>query len=886
MLSRLKTGIRALMGRSRVERELDEELRYHIEQQIEQNIQAGMDQEEARYAAHKAFGGIEQAKERIRDARSVKWLEELWHDLRYGARVLIKNPGFTLIAALTLALGIGATTAIFSVVNGVLLRPLPYKDPQKLAMVWATRHQDLEFPVMSADFADLRKQNQVFEQVTAFHPQSLNFTGIGEPERLGGVVASTNLFTLLGIEAKLGRTFLPEEERPGNHRAVILSYGLWQRRFGADEQIIGKTISLNDEPHTIVGVMPPGFQFPLKGAMPLAWQFPGEVDIYIPLAFTPEEINIRGRNSLAVISRLKPQFSIERAQAEMTGFAQRLQQQYPDTNRNKGIRLVTLHQQVVGDTKLALMVLLGAVGFVLLIACTNVANLLLVRAAARQKEIALRAALGASRWRVVRQLLTENALLALISGSLALGAAICGVKLLQMIIPDNQPRTDEIGIDGLVFGFTLLISLLTSLFFGLVPALQASKSNLSDALKEGGRNSGRGNRNHLRNLLVVSEVAMALVLLICAGLMLRSFTRLMSIDPGLNPQNVLTLDIRLSGRSYGPPQRTAFFQQLLEKVNALPGVQAAGIAWPLPLVGTDDGVGFTFEDQPPPSPGERRVAGPRMVSPDYFKTLKIKLLQGRVFSEADGPDTPPVIIINETLARQYWPNEDPIGKRMAVDERNGRPFWRKIIGVVGNVRHMGLDKGPRHEIYFPFPQFPVSFQTLVVRTDGDPRKLVAAIRNQVQAIDKDQPISNISTMEELLARSVSQPRFSLLLMGIFAGVALALAAVGIYGVMSYLVAQRTHEIGVRMALGAQVNDVFKLVVKQGMTLTLTGVLVGLIIAIGLTRLLRNLLFDVSATDPLTYIAIAALLILVALAACLVPARRATKVDPLVSLRCE
>jgi predicted permease len=579
MLSRLKTAMRALIGRSRVERELDEELRYHIEQQIEQNIKAGMSPEEARYAARKAFGGVEQAKERSRDVCGVRWLEEILQDLHYGARLLIKNPGFTLIAALTLALGIGATTAIFSVVNGVLLLPLPYKDSQKLAMVWATRSADWEFPVMSADFADLRKQNQVFEQVTAFQPQSLNLTGIGEPERLGGVRASTNLFTLLGVEAKLGRTFLPEEEQPGNHRVVILSYGLWQRRFGADEQAIGQSISLNDELHTIVGVMPLGFQFPRKGAMPLVWQFPGEVDIYIPLALTPEQINIRGRNSLAVISRLKPQVSLEKAQVEMAGFAQRLQQQYPDTNRNRGIRLVTLHQQTVGDVKLALMVLLGAVGFVLLIACTNVANLLLVRAAVRQKEIALRAALGASRWRVVRQLLTENALLALLSGSLALGAAFWGVKLLQIIIPDNQPRTDEIGIDGRVFVFTLLISLLTGLFFGLAPALQASKLSLSEALKEGESGSGRGSRgdrNRLRNLLVVSEVALALVLLICAGLMLRSFARLMSIDPGLNPQNVLTMDIRLSGRKYAPQQRKDFFQQLLERVSALPGVQGAG----------------------------------------------------------------------------------------------------------------------------------------------------------------------------------------------------------------------------------------------------------------------------------------------------------------------
>ncbi len=886
MLNKLKTKLHALLRKSEIERELDEELRHHIERQTEQNIRLGMSPEEARYAARRAFGGVEQAKEQSRDARGVRWLEDIRQDLRYGLRMLLKNPGFTLIAAVTLALGIGANTAIFSVVNGVLLRPLPYKDPQRLVMVFAPRRLDQEFLLSSGGFTVLRNQNQVFEQVAAFLPMldSSNITGDGEPEFLGGVLVSANLFTLLGAEARYGRTFLPEEEKPGANRVVIFSHSLWQRRFRSDHKIIGGTISLNHEPYTVVGVMPPGFQFP-RGDMLTGW-LQREIDIYIPLALTPEQMNNRRPQVLPVIARLKSQFSIEQAQAEMTGIAARLKQQYPDTNRDDSIRLAPFHQQVVGRVRLALLVLLGAVGFVLLIACANVANLLLVRAAARRKEIAVRAALGAGRRRLIRQLLTENLLLAVLSGLLALLLAFWGVDLLQTIIPENLPRADEIGVDGGVFGFTLLISLGAGILFGLIPAFQASRVNLSDALKEGGRSSNGSSRHHFRNLLVVSEVALALALLVGAGLMLRSFIRLMSVDPGLDPQNVLTVDIRLSRSRYSPPQQAVFFQQLLERLRTLPGIQAAGAVYPMPLSGMEEGIGFSIEGQPPPAPGEQRTAGPRGVSPDYFKAQGIQLLKGRVFTESDGSDTPPVVLINEAMARRYWPNQDPIGRRISFNLRNGQPVWCEIVGVVKSVRHMALDEELRPEIYIPFTQHPLAFMTLVARTDSDPLGFVAAVRSQVQAVDKDQPITNIRTMEEILARSVSQPRFNLMLMAIFAGLALLLAAVGIYGVMSHLVTQRTHEIGVRMALGAQTRDVLRLVIRQGMALMLTGLLVGLITALGLTRLMRNLLFDVSATDPLTFFVIALLLALVALLACYLPARRATKVDPLVALKYE
>jgi predicted permease len=884
-LSQIWRRLLSLPRRGRYEREMEEEMRFHLEMQIEQNLASGMAAEEAHYAARRQFGNQTWLKEASREMWSLRFIETLIQDLRYGARTLMKSPGFAFVAVLTLALGIGANTAIFSVINGVLLRALPYYESERLVMVWADRPilqariGLADFPVAVADFVDWRSQNQVFEQMAALETQRMNLTGEGEPESVVSLRASASLFPLLGAGFAVGRAFLPEEDKADAHRVVVISHGLWRQRYGADPKLIGQKITLDNETYTVIGVTAPDFQFPRRGEVPYLGGVT-KVDLYLPNAFTPKLINDRVGDSLMVIARLKPGVSVEQASADMNAIARRLTEQYPQTNTDKGVRLAPLQQQMVGKAQTALLMLLGAVGFVLLIACANVANLLLARAAGRQKEVAIRAALGASRWRVLRQLLTESLLLAISGGAAGLLMAWRLVELLLAIAPDNLPRAYDIRLDTRVAGFTLLVSLLTGIVFGLLPALQTSKIDFGEALKEGGRDAAGLLRRRLRGFLIVGEVALAFVLLIGAGLLIRSFARLTEVDPGIDPRRVLTMDIMLPPTKYTGSQAAAFFQQTLERVRSLPGVEAAATVSPLPLSGLHASTGFGIEGRPSPTP-LKFSAGVRRISPDFFKTFRVPLVNGRLLAASDGADAPPVVVVNESLARIYFANEDPLGKRIIY---NG--VAREIVGVVGDVKHSALDVEAKPEIYFPMAQASKPFMSLAVRSSGDPLQMVAAVRGQVWAVDKDQPVSNIETMERLMAKSVAPRRFNLLLLGVFALVGLALAGVGLYGVMSYTVTQRTREIGVRMAMGAQTGDVLRLVIGEGMKLALIGALLGLGGALALTRLLKTLLFEVSATDPPTFIVIAALLINVSLLACWIPARRAARVDPMVALRIE
>ena len=806
-------------------------------------------------------------------------MRTLWQDLRYGMRMLLKKPGFTAAAVVALALGIGANTAIFSVVNAVLFKPLNYREPERLVTLGHSYPKlNLLAPISPAGYQSY-KTSSAFEDVATFYPFNYNLTAQGEPERVPGRRVTANFFSLLGQETARGRVFLPEEEQLGRDRVVILGNGLWQRRFGSEPDLLGKTITLNNESYTVVGVMPASFQF-------------GKDELWTPLAFTPEQLspNQRGNEYLGSIARLKPNVTLEQAQAEMNTIVNRLVTETPDDFPPAGswsVPIKFLHEEFVGDIRPALLVLLGAVGFLLLIACANVANLMLARATARRKEIAIRTALGAGRLRLIRQLLTESVLLAFVGGVAGLLLAVWGVDLLLALNPDTVPRAREIGIDESVLGFTLGISLLTGILFGLVPALQASRTDLTETLKEGGRSSATGARlRSARSILVIAEVAVALVLLVGAGLLLRSFSRLLNVDPGFQTDNLLTMQIALPATKYREPQQVrSFYGQLIERVKNLPGVQSAGAVSNLPLSGSVTSGNFQIEGRPVPPGTPSPHSDRRAATADYLSTMRISLLKGRYFTDRDVADAPQVAIIDETMAKLYWPNEDPVGRRLTF-EGGDNPRWREIVGVVGPVKHKALDADLRGQLYFPHAQSSQAGMYLVVRAANDPMSLASTVRAAVRAVDVDQPVYNVRAMKEVLDNSVAQRRFSVLLLGIFAGVAMVLAAVGLYGVMSYTVTQRTHEIGIRMALGAQGGDVLKMVLGQGTVLALTGIVIGLIAAFALTRVMSSLLFGVSATDPVTFATIALLLAGVALLACYIPARRATKVEPVVALKYE
>jgi putative ABC transport system permease protein len=809
-------------------------------------------------------------------------MTSLWQDVRFGFRMMMKKPGVTIIAVLALALGIGANTAIFSVVNTVLLRPLPYRDSGRILFVfWSAPNLSAEdFPASAPDFLDWREQNHSFERMAAITGESFNLTGVGEPERIMSASVSADLFPLLGVSASRGRTFTVEEEQEGRNHVVVMGHDLWRRRFGSDPNLVGHTITLNDETYTVVGIMPHDFHFP-EGVE--------RIDLWVPLTFSPEFLKARGHRYLYVAARLKDGVTFEQAKADMATLGAQMAEAHPGENTGWSVKLTSLQEALTEDVSTALLVLLGAVGFVLLIACANVANLQLARAAARQREVAIRLAVGASRRRLIRQFLIESTVLSMTGGLFGLLVAFWGIDALRAVLPEDVPRLEQIGIDTAVLAFTLSVSFLTGILLGIIPALQATKPDVVEALKEGAQSlAGSRHRNRVRSLLVVLEVALALVLLIGAGLMMKSFWRLREVRPGFDAHNLVTMQITLPEKKYEEEEkRVGFFQALVERVESTPGVLSAGIATNPPI--TDDSrTDLTIEGRPPRAYGEEQTASYGSVSPGYFNAMGIPLIRGRAFTAEDRADSMPVVIVSSKFANRFFPGVDPIGKRIHQGGEDDEDVpWMTIVGIVGDVRHYGLNKEASQEMYMPFAQRPEAEATLVVRSaSGNPLGLVPTIRGEVEAIDKDQPIFGVQTMEQLLSDSVSPERLSVTLLGLFAALAFVLACVGIYGVISYTVTQRTHEIGVRIALGASARDILRLVVGQGMRMVAIGLVVGLIASFALTRVMASLLFNVSATDPATFIIVSSLLAIVAFFASFIPARRATRVDPMVALRYE
>ncbi|MCI0612872.1 ABC transporter permease [bacterium] len=806
-------------------------------------------------------------------------MDQLIQDIRYAIRMMFKNPGFTLVALITLALGIGANTAIFSLVNGLLLRPLPYGNPDRIVMVWQdyTHRNGREREWTSPDtFFDWRDQNHSFEAISVIDGWLPTILA-GEPEQIPGATVTYNIFSVLGVSPAIGRTFVAGEDKPNGRKVVILSDGLWKRRFGGDRNVTGKDILINGEKYSVIGVMPPRFEFPMEQT----------AQIWTPMQV--DSTNSCGRDCITLrsIARLKPSVSLAQAKSDMDLIVQRLRQQYPEQYRNIGIALTPLQEQLTEEIRQPLLVLLAAVGLVLLITCANVANLLLVRASGRKSEIAIRSALGAGKSRLTRQLITENMLLALIGGALGLFLGVIGIDLLVRLLPEDMPiiGIHNIGIDLRVLIFTLAISLATGLIFGLIPLFQFNDPKLGESLKEGGRNRVGTGSSKIRSLLVVSEVAFALMLLIGAGLLMKSFIQLINVNPGFQTQNVLTMQFNLPDSRY--PEReqiSAFYSRLLEKVKSLPGVIEAGTTSALPLGGSYTDTNFLIEGQSPENKKDQGVWF-QLISKEYLQTMGIRLLKGRYFTDQDNFDTPRVVIVTESFARHYFPDGNVIGKRLNFNDPQ-KPLWREIVGVASDVKQFGLNKENPIAIYLHQKQSASPFVTLAIRTSGNPLNLASEIRSQVWSIDKNLAVSNVQTMEQVVGSTVNTPRITLSLILAFATAALLLAALGLYGVVSYSAAQRTNEIGIRMALGAERSDVLKMVVRQGMALTAIGVAIGLMGAFALTRLMSKLLFGVSATDPMTFVAISGLLILIALVASYIPAHRASKIDPVIALRYE
>ncbi len=878
------TRLYGLLRKNRIEQEMEDEMRFHLLMRVRENIERGMRPDEAEREARRRFGNVGRIKDLARDIKGGGYMETLLQDLRYGARMMLKNPGFTSVAVITLALGIGANTAIFSVIDSVLLKPLPYREPDRIFQVLRRYPEGMVASVSATKFSFYRQHNQTFEALAVCDilGAGLNLLVGGEAHYVGSLQVSADLFPVLGVNPLLGRTFTAAEDQPGGARVIVISHSLWKRLFNGDRQIVGKTVSLGGEAQTVVGVMPPGFQ-----TDPSA-------EIWIPLRPVFDAAD-KGNNYL-MLGRIKPGVTPERAQADLDRVRALMRKDYPShVGDDETVAIARYQDRLIGDTKRPLLLLLGAVGFVLLIACANVANLLLARAAARSKEIAVRAALGAGRLRLTRQLLTESLLLAGTGAALGLTLAHFGLKALIALIPDSLPRASEIGIDPTALLFTLGIAASAGILFGLAPALDARRLNLAGALREGGRTTGAASRARLRNLLVVSEIALSAILLIGAALLIRTFANLRNEHLGFDPRNALTLKVSLSDPRYlSASGSERFFRQVIERLKQIPGVESAAYVTTLPTE--------ICPDLPVQIEGRRQNdmvdAYYKHVTPDYFRAMSIPLRQGRQFEDRDSETAPGVAIVNESFAQRYFPNENPIGQRIKVGGNIGPDYEdriREIVGVVADVREESVETPPSPEVFMPLAQrtdrltrltnklVPAAF---VVKTRGNPWSVEPAVRAAVHAADPSLAISNLRTMEEVLSWSLARRQFSMLLLSLFAGLALLLSAVGVYGVVSYSVSQRTQEIGVRLAFGAQARDAMWLIIRQGLALTLVGVTLGLAAASALTRLMRAMLFGVSATDPLTFTLIALLLILIALLACWIPARRAAKVDPMTALRSE
>ena len=887
-ITRLFRRVLFFFKRDRFDRDLAEEIQFHLELKTQQNIQSGMSENDARYAAIRHFGNAARTGERSREIWMFHTIEILVQDIRYALRVLVKNPAFTFVAVIALALGIGANSAIFSVVNAVLLRPLPYRQPDRLVAIQtfdvATRSS---YSQSYPNFRDLKTDTSVFDSMAAYTVNHYTLTDESDPVHLLGAVVSIDLFNLLGTPPMIGRTFLPAEDQPGNSAGippVVLSNALWQSKYRGDAGVIGRIITLDDKKYNVIGVMSPTFDFPIQSTPVQLWT----TISYWAVKDSDDDSPIteeRGYSTFNLVGRLKNNFDIRQAQANVDSVWSGLVTQYPDDNAKKGVTVTSLHDSLVGDVRSSLLILLATVGCVLLIACANVANLLLARATTRHREIAIRSALGASRSRVIRQLMTESVILALLGGGVGLLFGIWAIQLVIKFGPENIPRVGQSGLDRWVFVFTAGVSVLTGLIFGLVPAIQTSRTDLTESLKDGGRGVSSGwKHNRMRSILMVSEVAIATILLIGAAILIQSLVRLQNVNPGFDSRGVITLRVDPPDARYPAEQKTLFYNQLIERVRALPGVRSASATSQLPLAGSSMGLRFEIEGRPVAIENRYR-ADFRISTPGYFQTLHIPVLKGRDFNDQDTLKSPEVVIVNEAFAKQYFPDQDPIGKRVIPSiSVTDEPPMRQIVGVVGDVKFSKLNIEAAPEIYTPYAQIPFIGMALVVRTDGEPMQLVSSLRNELRSIDKDLPFYDIKLMDQYFSKSIAPSRFNSFLLGVFAAMAMILASVGLYGVLAYTVTQRTHEIGIRLALGADAKKIFRLVIGQGMLLVLIGIATGEIAAFVSTGVLSRLVFNIGTHDPTSFIASGVTLTAVALLACFIPAWRAARVDPMVALR--